>query len=676
MLRLKEQKQLRQVSNTMPMNAPLPARLQPVQRQHIEHIFQLGDGLDKPHLPAKQTIRNSWLRCLNEYQLDPTQPRPARVVPQQTLIEHRESVDELLHVARAGVDQLYSQIATLGYVLLLTDHRGITVEFRGNTDQDQQLRKAGLYLGADWDERFAGTCAVGTCLHDRQAIICHREEHFDASHIALTCTAAPITDPQGNVMAVLDISALHSPTQHESQNFSLSLVTLYARMIEDAYFLQRYRDCLMVRLDTSREFVHVNGRGLIAIEENGQIIAANAVGRGLLANHHQRWPPWSAISTTHLSELFECDIADVLNINSAVDDQLRAFRARADSVIYFISLLEPRRPRTAERLQAPTNSLPEPLAHLGGDDPAMRKVQKLAERLRNEISVNVLISGETGTGKEIVARALHNSGHRSEGPFIAVNCAAIPESLIESELFGYEPGAFTGGRVKGMRGLIPQDNGGTLFLDEIGDMPLSLQTRLLRVLSEREVMPLGASTPIHVDMRVITASHRNIEALIERGEFREDLYYRLNGAQLSLPTLRERADKLYVIRRVFNDLVCARAANETPRLRADAISALLAYAWPGNIRQLKNALAFALATAENNEITVEDLPEQCLSQRITRQPIHPAEAKSSEPSQQLVSLLRDHHWNVSAVARILGISRPTVYRQMQRQGIVPPNWRT
>ncbi len=658
----------------MPTQSPLPARLQSVQRQHIEHIFQLGEGLEVPQLPAQPTIRRSWLRCLNEYQLDPTQPRPARVVPQQILIEHRESVDELLHVARAGVDQLYQQIAQLGYVLLLTDHRGITVEFRGDPNQDQQLRKAGLYLGADWDERFAGTCAVGTCLHDRQAIICHRQEHFDASHISLTCTAAPIADPQGNVMAVLDISALQSPTQHESQNFSLSLVTLYARMIEDAYFLQRYRDCLMVRLDTSREFVHVNGRGLIAIEENGQVIAANAVGRDLISEHQRRWPPWSAHHTPMLGELFECEIADVLSINSATDDQLRAFRARVDNTIYFISLLEPRRPRPAQQAQPLASSLPEPLVRLGADDPAMRKVQKLAERLRNEASVNVLISGETGTGKEVVARALHDSGNRSKGPFIAVNCAAIPEALIESELFGYEPGAFTGGRAKGMRGLIPQAHGGTLFLDEIGDMPLALQTRLLRVLAEREVMPLGANKPEKVDIRVITATHRNIDSMIQQGEFREDLYYRLNGAQLRLPALRDRADKLYVIRRVFDDIIQERASSQSPRLRADAISALLAYAWPGNIRQLKNALAFALATSENEEITVHDLPEQCLSQRITRQatPL-PADA-GSDSDHTLLEMLKEQHWNISAVARALGVSRPTIYRQMQRQDIVPPNW--
>ena len=472
-------------------------------------------------------------------------------------------------------------------------------------------------------------------------------------------------------MAVLDISALQSPAQHESQNFSLSLVTLYARMIEDAYFLQRYRDCLMVRLDTSREFVHVNGRGLIAIEENGQVIAANAVGRELIADHQRRWPPWAAQHATMLSELFECEITDVLSINSATDDQLRAFRARASNAIYFISLLEPRRPRTAPPNKT-TSTQPKPLARLGADDPAIRKLQKLAERLRNEASVNVLISGETGTGKEVVARALHDSGNRAKGPFIAVNCAAIPEALIESELFGYEPGAFTGGRAKGMRGLIPQAHGGTLFLDEIGDMPLALQTRLLRVLAEREVMPLGANKPVKVDLRVITATHRHIDKLIEEGAFREDLYYRLNGAQLRLPPLRERADKLYVIRQVFNDVVSERGGSQSPRLRADAISALLAYAWPGNIRQLKNALAFALVTAESDEITVYDLPEQCLSQRITHTPSLTTPARETADS-HLITQLQQHQWNISAVARELGVSRPTVYRQMQRQGIVPPN---
>ncbi|MFI0474013.1 sigma-54-dependent Fis family transcriptional regulator [Halomonas sp. HMF6819] len=661
------------MSDAMPITANSTSPLSSQQRQHIERVCRFGEGREMSQLDSQPLIRRSWSRCLNEYLIDPASPRPARVVTQQTLIEHRESVDELLHVARAGVDQLYAQVAKLGYVLLLTDDRGVTVEFRGDPAMDSTLRRAGLYLGSDWNERFAGTCAVGTCLHERQAVVCHRDAHFDASHIDLTCTAAPITDARGNVMAALDISSLH-PSRHQGdQLFGLSLVTLYARMIEDAYFLQRYRDCLILRFDCDRPFVHVNGRGLIAIEESGQVIAANTLGRELIEHHRKRWPAWSNESSVQLTELFECEMPDILGINRANEDQLRAFRARATDVTYFIALLESRWPRIPKTSPSDRCSLPQPLAQLGGDDPSIHKVQKLAKRLCDETSVNVLICGETGTGKEIVARALHQSSQRSTAPFIAVNCAAIPESLIESELFGYAPGAFTGGRTKGLKGLIAQADGGTLFLDEIGDMPAGLQTRLLRVLAEREVMPLGASQPVPVNIRLVSATHRDIASLVESGAFREDLFYRLNGAQLTLPALRDRADRIDVIRRVYDELASERQQAHTPQLRADAMSALLAYTWPGNIRQLKNALAFAMATVEDDEITVNDLPEQCLDQRITRA-ARLASINHDEKEDHLVKLLKEHQWNISAVARTMGVSRPTVYRQMRRQGVVAPKW--
>ncbi|MBZ9557895.1 MULTISPECIES: sigma-54-dependent Fis family transcriptional regulator [unclassified Modicisalibacter] len=644
------------------------------QRQHIETLVRLSAGQTGGLDDCREVIRRSWERCVDEYRLDPGRPRPVRVLTQQALREHRESVDELLHVARAGVDQLFTQIAPLGYVLLLTDRRGITVDFRGQRGQDAELRRAGLYLGADWDERYAGTCAVGTCVHDAQAITCHQREHFDATHIGLTCTAAPITDPQGNVIAVLDISALQSPRSQASQNFGLPLVSLYARMIEDAYFLHRYRDCLILRFDAAREFVHLNGRGLIAIEEDGSVIAANGEGRALIEAHLRRWPAWTPGWVPAVTQLFDAELGELLSIPATREDHIRAFRVRAGDTSCFATLIEPRSRRPAARV-TPSSPTPVPaLDRLAADDAAMHRLLKLARRLRNE-AVSVLITGETGTGKEVLARALHDSGSRAGGPFVAVNCAAIPESLIESELFGYLPGAFTGGRSKGMRGLIQQADGGTLFLDEIGDMPLSLQTRLLRVLAEREVMPLGAEKAVRVDLRVITATHRDMNALIAGDRFREDLYYRLNGAQLHLPALRERADRHYVIRCVYDALVAERGSDV--RLRADAMSALLAYAWPGNIRQLRNALDFALATVEGDEITVHDLPETCQGELAGAPQLIDAAppAMTMHEGRELQALLQDAGWNVSRVARRLGVSRPTVYRRMRRHGLVPPNRR-
>ncbi|WFF42085.1 sigma-54-dependent Fis family transcriptional regulator [Salinicola endophyticus] len=672
-------------------------RFEQAQRQHIAAVARLGEGREV--LAGREIIQRSWRRCVDDYRLDPSRPRPVRVLTHEALVDSREPVDELLYVARAGVDQLFAQVAPMGYVLLLTDRHGVTVDFRGHPEQDAALRRAGLYLGADWDERHAGTCAVGTCIHEARALTCHQREHFDATHIALTCTAAPIHDPQGRPIAVLDISALQSPRGLESQSFGLPLVTLYARMIEDAYFLHRYRDTTILRFDTTRAFVHFNGRGLIAFDAQGRVLAANGEGRALIAAHAQRTPP----APTQVTQLFEAELDDLLALPRCEPDQLRALRLRASGEIRFAALVEPRglrrHRRDAEPICAATDAVTDaageihdPVAttstpaldRLAGDDPAMQRLLDLARRLCRQ-PLNVLIRGETGTGKEVLARALHASGDRAEGAFVAVNCAAIPEALIESELFGYLPGAFTGGNPKGMRGLIAQADGGTLFLDEIGDMPLTLQSRLLRVLAEQEVMPLGAERPVKVALRVVTATHRDLAALIAEGRFREDLYYRLNGAELILPPLRERADRRYLIQRLFAALTAEQGG--AVQLRADALHALLDAPWPGNVRQLKSALAFALATREGETITVHDLPESCRADRVATPPISatsaiprttqlrhesddaPAEAES------LARALAQAGWNVSQVARQLGVSRPTLYRRMRRHGLVPPNRR-
>jgi transcriptional regulator of acetoin/glycerol metabolism len=329
-----------------------------------------------------------------------------------------------------------------------------------------------------------------------------------------------------------------------------------------------------------------------------------------------------------------------------------------------------------------------PLDNLAGGDVKMQRLIDQAKRLVDK-SVNILLHGETGTGKEVVARALHDASTRRDRTFVAVNCAAIPETLIESELFGYVAGSFTGGRAKGMRGLIPQSDGGTLFLDEIGDMPLQLQSRLLRVLSEREIMPIGGDKPIPIELTVVAASHRDLRRLIGEGVFREDLYYRLCGATLFLPPLRARNDKDYVIARVLQQ--------EGEKMGLDALVSPAAmalfheYSWPGNIRQLRNAIRFALAVCDNGYIDVGDLPQELTAGALDAEaapapspvalqagpplaaPAAPADPAAGCPdSQQLTEVLRRHHWNITSVSNELGICRATVYRQMKRLNIVSP----
>ncbi|OWG39330.1 transcriptional regulator [Stutzerimonas stutzeri] len=633
---------------------------------HIDAVLTLANA---PHLSADRDpiIARSWRRCVHDYGLDPARPSEARFVPRQVLREHQDQADELINVARAGVEQLYRQVAELGYVILLTDNRGIAVQFLGDPADEKAHRKTGLYLGSDWGEDHAGTCAVGTCIKEQQALTCHQHDHFSVWHTNLTCTAVPMFNPQGQLLAVLDISALHSPPSKDSQTFALQLVKQYARMIEDAYFLRLYRDRPILCFDGSREFVLINRRYLLALGDQGELLAGNTAARGLLAEHGLALSgPFGTSNQVHVDQLFDCELADVLSIPYASHDQVRAFRTHRHQ-LFFAALMEPRRraPAATERCSPAGQS---PLDALADDDPVMRKMLARARRLCSE-PLNVLLNGETGTGKERLAKALHESGSRRSKPFVAINCGAMPESLIESELFGYAPGTFTGARSKGMRGLIQQADGGTLFLDEIGDMPLHLQTRLLRVLAEQEVTPLGAERPVKVDIRVIAASHRDLRQMVESGAFREDLFYRLNGASLKLPPLRERADKAFLIDRVFAELAEGRPGN--PHLRGDAISALLAYPWPGNIRELRNVLQYALATCEGDEITVQDLPDECLPRILAR-----SRQAESEPEPESAAALREtlrrHRWNVSAAARELGVSRPTMYRRMRLLGIEAP----
>jgi len=339
----------------------------------------------------------------------------------------------------------------------------------------------------------------------------------------------------------------------------------------------------------------------------------------------------------------------------------------------------------------PARAAPLTLEELAGEDPQMQRNIRCAHRIA-DTNVSVLIQGPTGSGKEAFAHAMHLASRRAARPFIAVNCAAIPETLIESELFGYRPGAFTGARREGLRGRIVQSSGGTLFLDEIGDMPLALQSRLLRVLEEREVVPLGSEGAISVDLHVLAASHRNLREMIARGAFREDLYYRLNGIRLELPALRERTDK----ERLIQHALAAETGNGRPAaIERDALQRLLTYSWPGNIRELRNVIRTALAICEGGVVRAMDLPREirdgealreerpdAISGRppppppaaddgLPEEPVPPCNRLQAAERAALLRAMEELHGNMSRVAAELGVSRNTLYRKIKRHGISP-----
>ena len=407
---------------------------------------------------------------------------------------------------------------------------------------------------------------------------------------------------------------------------------------------------------------------------SGRIVGFNHYGRQLLAQElHADWRSTGQLLGRPLTDFFDCEIDSLPRFVTSRAIERNVVRLLASGRNLFIQVVPPSTIRVLPTAASASEEckLPLPLRSVAGEEPTIqRSLQKVARLLNTNMSI--LVQGETGTGKEFLAKAIHAASARARGPFVPVNCAAIPENLIESELFGYESGSFTGALAKGKKGLVREAHGGTLFLDEIGDMPLSSQTRLLRVLAEREVMPIGALKPAAVDMRVISATHCDLLNLIKEGKFREDLYFRLNGATLTLPPLRDRQDFSWVVSQLLEKRPLPDGSARS--ISQPALGVLGAYSWPGNMRELVNALEFACAVAAEHEIGVDDLPDQVFRRpsladdtdqlRITR--------NQSDEAAALREDLRRMGWNVSATARILGIDRTTLHRRMRRLGVCLP----
>jgi len=663
--------------------------MQAQQREHIDRVMQtVAGGIVQPGTAGDSLIHDSWRRCALDYRLDPTRMQDAIILPSHRLREHQDQMDEFLQIARSGMQALYQHVAGLDYVVLLTDARGVTVDFLGDLNSDHSLRRAGLYLGSDWSEPLAGTCGVGTCISTGQALTVHQGDHFDATHIPLTCTTAPVFDGRGRLNAVLDISALRSPQSKESQHLALQMVQIYAQHVENASFLRQFRHDWVLRLSASPQFLEVNPDYLLALDAAGRVIGHNRRAQMLLQDCVA-----GPLIGAAFERLFDARLDELGHFLHAYPAERRAIAVAGSGERLFLLAT----PAPAASRAAPLDAVverapvPAPLAALCGGDPALARQIARAARFVDS-PIGLLLTGETGSGKEFFAKALHASSARRGRPFVAVNCAAIAETLAESELFGYLPGSFSGAGSRGKRGLVQEADGGTLFLDEIGDMTLALQARLLRVLAEREVLLVGATRPVPVDIRVIAATHCDLEALVRAGRFRADLYYRLNGAQLVLPPLRERTDLGWLIERMLANH-CSGDEAATPALSLDARTRLLAHHWPGNLRELHNAVEYAGSLCSHGRIELDDLPDH-LAGAPRLQPLAVTSALTStsdsawasasvssaatapaDEAAQLLQHLAATRWNVTEAARRMGLSRMTLYRRMQRWGIASPNQR-
>jgi transcriptional regulator of acetoin/glycerol metabolism len=652
--------------------------------QHAERVHRLA-GHELTAATSAQFVAPavdvSWRRCLNDFKLDPIRKHETSVLDRSVLQCLHAEHEELVQIARAEMDSLYEQISGSGYALLLADTAGVILCEKIDPVLKRMFESAGLIVGAEWSEQREGTNGIGTCATEARPITIHQSDHFFSRHAGLSCSAAPIHDQFGHVIAVLDASCVNHESNRESQMHTVALVNTSARLIEKCLFLRRHQTDSVLRFHHRPEFVDLLHDGALAVDGEGTIVATDMTGINLLGARDR-----SELVGRSLADVFDTSYEEM---SAACHSGRRAIWELRDNFHgrrYYASLVpaDQRSPRAAKSLGDPARVVHVArtdtqdvlsLTDLAGEDPKMIRNLRNAVRIADR-PVPVIIHGPTGSGKEAFAKALHLQSARAKHAFIAINCGAIPETLIESELFGYSPGAFTGARRDGMRGKIVQSSGGTLFLDEIGDMPLLLQTRLLRALEEREITPLGAEATVKVDLRVICASHRDLRALVESGEFREDLYYRLNGITMELPPLCLRRDKEMLIRQC---IARESGGGDPPAIEMAALQRLLDYNWPGNIRELCNTIRTALALCDDAVIRVRDLPGE-IANFIQREGMPgptashldaPASAVSFESAERdaLLRVIHQQQWVMSRVAERFGISRNTLYRKIKRHGI-------
>jgi transcriptional regulator of acetoin/glycerol metabolism len=659
-------------------------QLREARRGLLEH-GEVPEGL------VDTTVSRSWLRS-QMAGLSPTDPPVAPPISSSSELRRAlaSEYDFLAH-ARPVMEFVFDQMRDSGSMVVLADAQGLLLHSLGDADFLQRADRVSLRPGALWREEHRGTNAIGTTIADQQAVVIHGGEHYLERNSFLTCAAAPVMAPDGRLRGVLDISG----DQRGHHPHTFALVRSAARMIEDRLFHARHNNDQMLRLHPHVEGLGSVGEGLLAVTEDGWIMGANAIA--------QQWLSLSAnqIGAITLDRLLGPQAQRLLSMPATgtptrvttmqgqplfvrdEPDRRRRIWATATSVASHSEPLG--RPAGSTATAIPPRPIRAPRPK---DDTRLTKALQRALRVQAQ-GIPVLLQGESGTGKEVFARQLHAEGDRASKPFVAVNCAALPENLIEAELFGYVGGAFTGARREGSPGRIRQAEGGTLFLDEIGDMPLSLQARLLRVLQDKCVVPVGGCHPLPVDFVLVCATHHQLKEAVANGTFREDLYWRINGLTVQLPALRERGDMVELIDDMLHSLGHDMKRAQAPSMADEVLQALQQHPWPGNLRQLHASLrtACALLGKHEHELHWEHFSEDLWDDVFSRPyrldddlDVAPSQASQTagvapEPTETNLKRLsnsaieraiKDCEGNMTHAARQLGISRNTLYRRLKQ----------
>ncbi len=622
----------------------------------------------------RSVIADSWNRCIDYGLHHDHEPEPANL-DEPAISKLEREYASLLSTTETEVLPYYNNIMSNSRCLILLADSGARV-LKGWGDQritESHLRPY-FCAGASWHERYAGTNAIGTSIASGSPIQVQRNEHFLKLNRSIIGSAAPIFDTDRTLVGVLSaFSDAYLPQAH-----TLGMVRLLSQSVENRLIIRQLGgDHFILTLNATADNIDSPWSGLIAFDQTGRIAASNQRADQLLG---------VPLPGRNLSSLFMENRNLILNHAETSAIQLTTVqRVRLSGLlkrpVEVKTAASKPSPRPTERTRS-TDSTPitVSLDDVEHGEPVVRRCADRAGKVLGR-GVPILICGETGVGKEVLVKALHGDSGRRDQPLVSVNCAAIPPELVESELFGYEAGAFTGARAQGSLGLIRKADKGILFLDEIGEMPLAAQSRLLRVLQEREVTPVGSTERIPVDLLLVSATNRPLSDRIDNGEFRADLYYRINGLCIELPPLRERTDKRQLIHRIYHE---HRDDSQPEWLNAEVMAALENHPWPGNIRQLVNIIRVAVAIADGDDVEIWHLPEDFVAdyegqKKTAQKPVFDPSSFSEAPQandnsrtdtmKQTLVVYQQCMGNVSRTARELAVSRNTLYKRLRDLGV-------
>lgn len=640
-------------------------------------------GLELPSLPSawrhfveqgqldpacvSETVAQSWIRSASNG-VDPFNINDDDILTQRALRERVKQNKMLIEIAEPVMRDLYGVIRGTGFTVLLTDAEGYILTSLGDPDFVAKAQKIIMKVGANWNEAVRGTNAIGTALATEQPIRINGCEHFCRDNQFLGCYAAPIYGPEGKIAGVLDVSGDYQ----RAHPHTLAAVVSAASLIQNHMILVDTKQQLILACHRSSAIMESSGDGYICVDRNGLITHMNhsvarffgktsgdCIGRPfyvLLGEDRDGWTEMME-SSEHLEKALQQrakQLGLTYTVRSLRDDRGRWFGA--------VAAIKQNICRETVNSQYPTKYA---FADIIGQSPNLIKAKKLAETAA-QTDLTVLLQGETGTGKEVFAQSIHCTSPRCSGPFIAINCGALPRTLIESELFGYDAGAFTGARRGGQAGKFELAHNGTIFLDEIGEMPLEVQASLLRVLENRQITRIGGQKIIPVNIRIIAATNKDLAHEVELGNFRADLYFRLNVFSIDIPRLCERGDDIIALGLYFMQTVAGRMNKTVNRIAPEVEEIFSRYAWPGNVRELENVIERAISIADGPVITTDCLPEYLKKRADLPESVAESELNLRQLEEQaIVEAMKRYQGNISQVARAVGIGRNTLYRKIK-----------